>query len=179
MLMKPSAWIFCCRRVSVNKSVLSYRTMKNLLSLSNQIALCFITLFTFSILGCSNPASSEEEHHDEAIGAILKMNGQEIARSDESGVTGQIEVNAGEETTLISIFFLADDGDEFQPDEPEFSLNWKDIDTSIADVEQHAEDGKWSFHIHGEAEGNTSVVFQLFHDGHSDFDTQPISVVVN
>lgn len=154
--------------------------MKNLLSLSNQIALCFITLFTFSILGCSNPASSEEEHHDEAVGAILKMNGQEIVRSDESGVTGQIEVNAGEETTLISIFFLADDGDEFQPDEPEFSLNWTGIDTSIAEVEQHTEDGKWSFHVVGKAQDSTSVVFQLFHDieDHSDFNTLPIPVVV-
>ncbi len=90
-----------------------------------------------------------------------------------------IEVSEGEETTLITIWFLADDGDLFQPDDPEFSLNWKDIDTAVANVEQHDEDGKWSFHIHGEAQGNTSVVFQLFHDGHSDFDTQPIPVTVN
>lgn len=144
------------------------------------------TLFLALIAGlvtlsaCNNPASSEEEeHHEDPIGAILKMNGQEIVRYDENGVTGQIEVAAGEETTLISIFFLADDGDEFQPDEPEYSLGWKDIDTAVADVEQHAEDGKWAFHIHGEAQGNTSVVFQLFHDDHSDFDTEAIPVVVN
>lgn len=153
--------------------------MKYFTKLSTHTLLVALLAILFTATACNNPASSEEEHHEDPVGAVLKMNGQEIARYDESGVTGQIEVNAGEETALISIFFLADDGDEFQPDEPEFSLNWTDIDTSIADVEQHEEDGKWSFHIHGEASGNTSVVFQLFHDGHSDFDTQPIPVVVN
>ena len=144
-------------------------------------------LITFAAIlitasACNNPASSEEEHHEEPVGAVLMMNGAEIVRIEEGIVqSGQIEVNAGEETTLISIYFLADDGDEFQPDEPEFSLRWKDIDTSIADVEQHAEDGKWSFHIHGEASGNTSVVLQLWHEGedHSDFNTPAIPVVVN
>lgn len=146
---------------------------------SNTIpSIILITILSLSIFGCSNPAGSEDDH-PAPMGAVLKMNGQEIARYDQDGVTGQIEVNAGQETTLITLFFLDADGNEFQPDEPELSLNWRDIDTSIANVEQHAEDGKWSFHIHGEAQGNTSVVFQLFHDGHSDFDTDPISVVVN
>lgn len=141
-----------------------------------------LTAVLFTLTACSNPASSDgddHDHHEEPVGAVLTMNGQEIARYDSEGVTGGIEVSEGEETTLITIWFLADDGDLFQPDDPEFSLNWKDIDTAVADVEQHDEDGKWSFHIHGEAQGNTSVVFQLFHDGHSDFDTQPIPVTVN
>jgi len=153
--------------------------MKLFTNFSTHTLILVLIASLVTLSACNNPASSEEEEHPDPVGAVLKMNGQEIARYDESGVTGQIEVNAGEETTLISIFFLADDGDEFQPDEPELSLNWRDIDTAVADVEQHTEDGTWSFHIHGEAQGNTSVVFQLFHDGHSDFDTQPIPVVVN
>ncbi len=156
--------------------------MKLFNKFSNHTLLITLTALLISASACNNPASSdEEEHHESPVGAILKMNGEEIARSVESGVTGQIEVNAGEETTLISIFFLADDGDEFQPDEPDFSLRWEGIDTSIADVEQHTEDGTWSFHIHGEASGNTSVVFQIYHEGenHSDFETKPIPVVVN
>lgn len=146
-------------------------------SLKN-ITFAFLALSLLTA-ACSNPASSDDDHDHEVEGAVLIMNGQEIARYDESGVTGQLEVDAGQETPLISIFFLDHDGDQFQPDEPELSLNWKDIDMSIADIEQHSEDGKWRFHLHGEAQGNTSVVFQLFHDGHSDFDTLPIPVVVN
>lgn len=141
-----------------------------------------ITALLFTAVSCSNPASSDDDdhdHHEEPIAAVLTMNGMEIARYDANGVTGGIEVNAGEETTLITIWFVSDDGDQFQPDEPEYSLGWKDIDTGIAEVEQHDEDGKWSFHIHGEAQGSTSVVFQLFHDDHSDFDTLPIPITVN
>ena len=147
-------------------------------NLVQHISLILIALFTLTLIGCSNPAGNEEAHQ-EPFGAVLMMNGQEIARYNQNGVTGQIDVNAGQETTLITIYFLAEDGDRFQPEEPEFSLGWRDIDTSIANVEQHTEDGKWSFHIHGEAQGSTSIVFQLMHEGHSDFDTQAIPVSVN
>ncbi len=143
----------------------------------------FTLLLSLSVLttACNNPAGddNDEEHHEPA-GAVLKMNGEEIARYDNGEITGQIEVNSGEETALITIFFLAGDGDEFQPDDPENSLNWKDLDESVAEVEKHEEDGKWSFHIHGIETGETSVVFQLFHDDdHSDFDTKAFPIIVN
>ncbi|MDX1585772.1 MAG: hypothetical protein R3222_03475 [Balneolaceae bacterium] len=156
--------------------------MKLFTNFSAKILLLTLIAGLLTLSACKNPASSEEEEHENAVGAILITNGQEIVRIEEGRVvSGQIEVAAGEETTLISIYFLADDGDEFQPDEPDYSLRWSDIDTSIADVEQHAEDGKWGFHIHGEAQGNTSVVLRLWHDGegHSDFDTPSIPVIVN
>ncbi|NGP76047.1 hypothetical protein G3570_05360 [Balneolaceae bacterium YR4-1] len=153
--------------------------MKLFNKFSTNTLLITLAVLLITATACNNPASSEEEEHPEPAGVLLKMNGQEIARYEDNSVTGQIEVNAGEETTLIRLFFLDDSGNEFQPDEPELSLQWRDINTAIADVEQHSEDGKWAFHIHGEAQGNTSVVFQLLHDGHSDFDTQPIPVVVN
>lgn len=158
--------------------------MKRYNDLSAKTLLIALGAVLFTAISCSNPASSDDDdhdHHEEPVGAVLTMNGQEVASYEgETGeVTGGIEVNAGEETTLITLWFVADDGDQYQPDEPEYSLNWKDIDTAIADVEQHDEDGKWSFHIHGEAAGTTSVVFQLFHDGHSDFDTAAIPVTVN
>lgn len=147
---------------------------------STKTLLVTLTAVLFTLTACSNPASSEEEeHHEEPVGAVLTMNGQEVARYDSEGVTGGIEVSEGEETTLITIWFLADDGDLFQPDEPEYSLKWEGIDTSIADVEQHDEDGKWSFHIHGEAQGSTSVTFQLDHNGHADLETEAIPVTVN
>lgn len=156
--------------------------MKFYKDFSTKTLLVILTAILFTFTACNNPASSEEEeHHEEPVGAVLTMNGQEVARYDNEGVTGGIEVNEGEETTLITIRFIADDGDLFQPDDPEYSLRWKDIDGAVANVEQHDEDGKWSFHIHGEAQGNTSVVFQLWHDPavHSDFDTEPIPVTVN
>lgn len=152
------------------------------LSLNDFNKTLFTILLSLAVLAtaCNNPAGDDdEEEHHEPVGAVLKMNGDEIARYEDGEVTGQIEVNSGEETALITIYFLAEDGDEFQPDEPENSLSWKNIDGAIAEVEQHDEDGKWSFHIHGVETGETSVVFQLFHDDHSDFDTGSFSIIVN
>lgn len=93
-------------------------------------------------------------------------------------LTGEFELEPGEETDLISIFFLADDGDEFQPDEDEFSLGYEFDDEGIAEFEQHDEDGKWSFHLHAEEEGITEMRLMLMHNDHSDFTSRDIHVHV-
>jgi len=150
------------------------------------VALLLTVLTLILTTGCDNPASSDDqdnhEEHEHAEGAILKMNGGEIARIENGQVqSGQIEVAKDEETPLITIYFLAEDGDEFQPDDPDYSLRWDQIDESVAEVEQHDEDGKWGFHIHGLTSGNTTVRFRLWHDNedHSDFDTPEIDIIVN
>lgn len=138
---------------------------------------------TLLLTACKNPASSDDhDEHQHAEGAVLKMNGGEIVRIEDGAVqSGQIEVAEGEETSLITIYFLDEDGNEFQPDEPDYTLRWDQIDESIAEVEQHDEDGKWGFHIHGVAQGNTTLRLRLWHEGegHSDFDTPQIEVIIN
>ena len=143
-------------------------------------------LFTISALlllaGCNNPLDNDDhEHHEHAEGAVLTMNGAEIVRIEEGVVqSGQIEVTEGEETPLITIYFLNDEGETFQPDETEYSLRWEDIDQSVAEVEQHDQDGAWRFHIHGVAQGTTSVRFLLWHndEDHEDYETPLITISV-
>ena len=100
------------------------------------------------------------------------MNGGLVTQLPGGTISGEIELEPGEETDLISIYFFDDDGDRFQPDEPEFSLGFEFEEEGIAEFEQHEEDGKWSFHIHAEAEGITDLKLKLMHGGHSDFTTQ-------
>ncbi len=48
-----------------------------------------LTAVLFTLTACSNPASSDgddHDHHEEPVGAVLTMNGQEIARYDSEGV---------------------------------------------------------------------------------------------
>ncbi|MGB0347512.1 MAG: hypothetical protein ACPGGA_08505 [Balneolaceae bacterium] len=143
-------------------------------------------LFLFSVLGlfvlsaCSNSTSSSEEEHSDPEGFRLTMNGQTLIEQlpGSSTITGEIELEPGQETDLITIQFLDDDGDEFQPDEPEYSLGYEFEDAGIAEFEQHEEDGKWSFHIHAEAAGITDMRLKLMHNGHSDFTTLDIHVHV-
>ena len=137
-------------------------------------------LGTFVFSACSNSTSSnDEEEHADAEGFVLTMNGADLVTQLPGGtISGEIELEPGEETDLISIYFFDDDGDRFQPDEPEFSLGFEFEDEGIAEFEQHEEDGKWSFHIHAEAEGITDLKLKLMHGGHSDFTTQDIHVHV-
>ena len=146
-----------------------------------------LALFT-ALTGCDNAADSGDDHdeHAEPVGVVFVLNGTDVVtqqpnpnNTSEAEVTGRFSVDAGAETALITAYFIADDGDRFQPDEPEYSLSWEVADGTIAEVEQHAEDGKWSFHLHGATAGNTTVTFSLMHDGHSDFDTQALPIVVN
>ncbi len=137
-----------------------------------------VVLVSGLFVACSNSTSSEEEHAD-ASGFRLYMNGAVVVQQLPGGtLTGEFELEPETETPLITIQFLDEDGDEFQPDEPEFSLGATFSTDGIAEFEQHAEDGTWSFHIHAEAEGITNMTLQLMHNGHSDFNTQAIHVHV-
>jgi hypothetical protein len=135
------------------------------------------TMFT----GCNNVAANEEEQFEEhfPVGIVLKMNGQDIVRYENGVTDDSITVAAGEETALISVYFLDEDGEEFQPEEAEHSLAWTIEDDTIAEIEQHAEDGKWSFHVHGVSSGSTTVSFELLHGDHSDFEASGIPIIVN
>lgn len=147
----------------------------------------FHNLFLYSILGlfiivaaCSNSTSPDDhDEHSEPEGFRLTMNGQTLIEQLPGGtITGEIELEPGQETDLITIQFLAEDGDEFQPEEAEYSLGFEFEDTGIAEFEQHDEDGRWSFHIHAEAAGVTDLRLKLMHNDHSDFTTQDIHVHV-
>ena len=138
-----------------------------------------LLLVTGLFISCDNSTGDDHDDHSEPAGFVLKMNGADIITQLPGGtLTGEFELEPGEETALITIFFLDEDGDEFQPDEPEYSLGAEFEDEGIAEFEQHAEDGKWSFHIHAEAEGITDMVLMLMHNGHSDFNSQDIHVHV-
>ena len=151
--------------------------MKNSFTHAAKTAL-YLLLITGLFAACSNSTGSEEEHN-EPEGFRLKMNGQTVVEQlPDADLTGEFELEPGEETALITIFFIDHDGDEFQPDEPEYSLGAEFEEDGIAEFEQHAEDGKWSFHIHAESEGITDLTLMLMHNGHSDFDTQEIHVHV-
>jgi hypothetical protein len=153
--------------------------MKNSFIQAAKTAL-YLLLVTGLFAACSNSTGSDdEEEHSEPAGFVLKMNGADVVTQLPGGtVTGEFELEPGDETALITIFFYDEDGDEFQPDEPEYSLGAEFEDAGIAEFEQHAEDGKWSFHIHAEAEGITDMTLMLMHNGHSDFNTQGIHVHV-
>ena len=149
----------------------------------------FKSIFAFSIFalaffiaGCGdNPVDNDHEEHAgaEAVGLIIRDSGTEIVRVENGQVTGEIEVGHGLETALLSVRFIAEDGDLFTPDADDgYALDWEIADESIAEVEHHEEDGAWAFHIVGLAEGQTTIVIKISHGGHADFVSKEIEIHV-
>jgi hypothetical protein len=144
----------------------------------SRIAFTLALLSIITITACSNSVSHDDDH-EEPAGFRLKLNGSTVVEQlPNSDVTGSLVVQQGQETALISFYLIAEDGDEFQPTDSELSLGHSFSTSGVAEFEQHAEDGKWNFHIHGEAAGSTNLTLQLMHEGHSDFNTQAILVEV-
>ena len=142
-----------------------------------------LPVFAFIIAGCGdNPVDTDhhDEEHAEAVGLIIRSSGEEIVRYENGQVSGEVDVGHGKETALLSVRFIAEDGDLFTPDPDDgYSLAWEIGDENIAEVEHHEEDGAWSFHIVGLEEGQTTLVLKINHAGHADFVSKEIEIHVD
>ena len=140
-----------------------------------------LALFVASCGDDDNPVDPDDhDDHADAVGLIIRDSGVEIVRVESGEVTGEIEVGHGKETALLSVRFIEEDGHIDTPDEDDgYSLAWEIADESIAEVEHHAEDGAWAFHIVGLEEGETTIRIKINHGDHADFVSPPIEIHVS
>ena len=144
-----------------------------------------VVVCALMLSGCGdddNPVKDDHEgEHAEAVGFIIRNSGVEIVRSE--GVVDELsrvtEVGHQKETPLLSVRFIDEDGELFTPHSDDgFALDWEIADESIAEIEQHEEDGAWAFHVAGLTEGQTTLTLKLNHEGHADFVSLPIEIHV-
>ena len=127
----------------------------------------------------NTPVNTEYEEYTPAVGLIVRDSGTEIVRVESGQVTGEIEVGHGLKTDLLSVRFIAEDGDLFTPNAGDgYALDWEIADESIAEVEHHAEDDAWAFHIIGLAEGQTTIRIKINYEDHADFVSPEIEIHV-
>ncbi len=138
--------------------------------------LYWLLLLVIILIACSNPSSNSENR--EFTGTILKMSGQEVVRTEDGQVTGVLSVNEGEESTLITIYFLDEQGQQFHPSAPDFKLDWQISDIDILGINQETSDGKWGFHLNGIAQGTTNVSFSVWHTSEEQYELQTPSIPV-
>lgn len=142
-----------------------------------KISMLLILILLISA-GCSKDSTEPDHTHADAEGLTLTLNGVEVVRIEEGAITGGISVSAGTETALISLQFLDHDGDEFVPDDEDYSLGYSFANGDIAEWEQHSEDGKYRFHVVGKAAGSTTLTLELLHGDHADYQSPPIPITV-
>ena len=135
-----------------------------------------------ALAGCDDDPTNVEEH-PEPEGVQLVLNGQTIASYDGGTQTwtGEMDVDVGTETAHISVQFLDGNGNVLQPESDTY-LEVEVADESIAEFEQDTP-GEFGGHLHGNAVGETDVVFRLMHgavgSGHADFVTTAVHAHVN
>ena len=141
-----------------------------------------IILVGFTFVSACNPTGDENNGHSEPFGLILLQSGVELAKQQNGNITytsgSFLSVPLGDETPLITLRFLDEDGDQFVPEEDEYSLLWAIDNESVLEVHTHDGDSKWAFHLEGAGAGSTTIRFLLMHDGHPDFESLPFSVTV-
>ncbi len=144
-------------------------------------------VLTVFLAGCGkdDPLTPQEEHY-EAEGLVLIDSGQRFFRYFQGKIDSGdsrvdvLEVPHGQLTSHWSIRFLDENGNEMAPPSGEgHSFTWEIADESIVQVVQdEGDEGKFDFHLRGLEAGETTIKFQISHEGHVDFTTPPIPVHV-
>ncbi len=138
----------------------------------------FIVSILFTAIlasGCGNPASNDDDHdeHSDPHGVQFTMNDEVILTYMDGNSDGRFEVVEEQETSIITVVFLDEEGDEIHGEDldDEYSLGWEVGNDELVEIEQQADDGRWDFRLVGKSSGTTRVQFKLMHGAHADFQT--------
>lgn len=134
-----------------------------------------LALMATGVLAACESDGTGPDDHDEAAGlVVLDQNDVAVVSVNAARqVTGSLTVQAGQARHL-EVWFVAEDGDRFQPDGDEHSLDWTVANEAIAMIDAHGD----HMDLDGIAAGNTTVVFSILHGNHSDYDSPAIPITV-
>ena len=148
-------------------------------------ALLAIGALAMSVSGCGeNPVTPNE--HFEARGLVLSIDGTEIVRVDSGRVTGRLDLRVGDTTQRFVPRFIDADGDLVVPNSTpdqngryEYEVVLTMGDSTIASVVRNGSLPIRGFRLRGAARGSTTLELRLLHEGHDDFRSPLIPVVVS
>ena len=117
--------------------------------------------------------------HEEAIGMVLYSSGVKVFSILRGVTTDTLRAETNVLSDHYEVRFYDEDENVFEADAEHHSLSWAIADTTIVQVVQEAgEEGAFEFHLRGKTQGKTTIEFFILHEGHSDFRTGSIPVVV-
>jgi len=142
--------------------------------------IAFIVFTALLYIGCgdSNPVDSEDEHF-EAIGFIAVFEEDTVVKYKDGVVTGQFNIFTGTTTPIYQLLFLEENGNIGVPPTDEWSLGWEINDVSVSDMVSTQEDHDlYQIQLSGLKQGQTTIVIQILHNDHKDFESEFIPIVV-
>lgn len=128
----------------------------------------------------TNPTEDQHEHF-EAVGIVLYQNGQIVFRVNEGiidkSVSDSLRIPLGIATDF-TIKFILEDGDKVNlPDEEDKELSWSIGDASMLGIIKYSDD-RTKLTFTGLKVGKLEIEIHILHNGHIDFRTPKIPVIV-
>src|SRR5699024_998033 len=154
----------------------------NIFKLISTPTLFALTIFSLVLItACENPASDDEHEHIEPAGLQLKYNGEVLFESADGTLTERkhMHLHVGEEY-LFKVELIGEHGEHIHGDQfgNDYFLDWEIENEEVLQIHQHQEDGPWSFHVTGVAEGESKVQLMLMHGSkdhaHPHLQTPPV-----
>ncbi|TVQ65031.1 MAG: hypothetical protein EA360_10925 [Balneolaceae bacterium] len=141
----------------------------------------FFTLTSSLVLtGCG----SDHDHGPTPVGIVLSAGGTDLAIQEgttityPTGAADAIEIQTEETVSPVTVTFLMEDGERFTPDVNDgYSLRFSASNSSVISV-VHPLTNQWTFSLEGVQAGESAVNFQLWHVGHSDFESRDFTIRV-
>ncbi|MFA7290195.1 MAG: hypothetical protein WC055_15065 [Melioribacteraceae bacterium] len=142
-----------------------------------------IILLSFIALnGCKgdNPVSAQEDHFQPFGMAIYDATGALNVKILRGVTSDTLHAEVGKRSDHYSVqFYNSEDKLIPPPTSQNLKLDWKIGDASLVGVWQHpGEEGGYEFHLEGIKKGNTTIEFYIVHEGHNDYRTGLIPVIV-
>jgi len=130
---------------------------------------------------CDDNDDSHDEHHLEAFGVALVQGSDTLAMStsgEASEVEGRLDLQVAQARGPILLHFLDEEGHWFRPEadpdgEHAFALTHEATAfTTTLDA------GNWSFTATGGTAGASTLVVRVLHEGHDDYVSPALPVLV-
>ncbi|GAB1443478.1 hypothetical protein MASR2M39_23190 [Ignavibacteriales bacterium] len=145
----------------------------------------FAALFAVVVLfqGCKkedSPVTPVEEHFA-AEGVYLSTSGIPVASIFRGISTDTLKVPFGASTDHMDVrFFDANRNVIEPPTDKAKKLSWSIADTSMVELWRHPDEpnAEYEIHLRGKKAGMTTIEFFLLHEGHNDFRSGNIKVLV-
>ncbi|MCB2203956.1 hypothetical protein KQI65_04350 [bacterium] len=125
-----------------------------------------------------DPVTPQEEHV-EAVGIVLYQAGNPVAQVLRGESTDTLFATADNTSDMFEARFFDEHDDIFEADAEHHMLDWEIADTTVASVVQDSgSEGSFSFRLRGKTQGATSIEFFILHEGHADFRSGSLPLVV-
>ncbi len=139
------------------------------------LAIAALTL-TF-MTSCDDDDHDVHGEHFEAVGLVIYADGAEVLRLQDNQITGSLSLNVDGEVDY-AVEFILEDGDIEVPHGDEVLTLSVEIDddatAEVSDVDSEA----YSFSLLGKQEGSAEVTVTLLHEGHADYVSLALPVIV-